>query len=313
MADIYAKPGAQFDATLSNAPSGQLDVGARILEAPGGAQVYARTLATEVLAGSGTYSVTLVAPSTQGDYIVLWDYGTVSPDTTASDVLHVTYSTPESVTPVDGNLITLDRLLDALNKLPSDMEDQEIEKYEAAIAAASAAVRAYAGRDFTLNESGTATARTFEYDDSGYIDTDDYMSVSSVSVTFSNGVFPVTLATNQWQEYPYNAEVKDNIVLYMPFYPGSKEMGFTYNLDTYEDYAYGPPPLVEITAVWGWPAIPEDVQQATVWAAAAFAEDARQVTSESIEGFSRSMNVLAPTALPLRARDLLDQYRKVSV
>jgi hypothetical protein len=70
---------------------------------------------------------------------------------------------------------------------------------------------------------------------------------------------------------------------------------------------------VEVTAVWGWPEIPEDVQQAAVWTAAAFAEDARQITSESIEGFSRSMNTLAPTALPLRARDLLDQYRRVVV
>ena len=86
----------------------------------------------------------------------------------------------------------------------------------------------------------------------------------------------------------------------------------TRNGDRYEG-TVGPPPLLEVTAVWGWPVIPEDVQQATVWAAAAFAEDARQITSESIEGFSRSMNVLAPTALPLRSRDLLDQYRRVVV
>lgn len=211
------------------------------------------------------------------------------------------------------DLITLDRLLDALNKLPADMEAQEIEKYEAAIRSASAAVRAYAGRDFTLNTDPVPSARDFEYDESGYIDINDALEVTGVTVRFTNGVFPVTLATNEWQAYPFNAPVKDNVLVYATFNPGSREMGFAYNLDTYEGPLGGPPPVVEVTAVWGWEEIPEDVQQATVWTAAAFSEDARQVTSESIEGFSRSMNVLAPTALPLRARDLLDQYKKIVV
>lgn len=210
------------------------------------------------------------------------------------------------------DLITLDRLLDALNKIPADMEQQEIDKYTSAIASASAAVRAYSDRDFTLNAGSLASVRTFEYDDSGYIDIDDAQAVTGVVVSFSYGA-SLTLSTYQWQAYPYNAAIKTSILVYYPeFFPGSREMGFTYNLDRYEG-TIGPPPTLDVTAVWGWPAIPEDVQQATVWTAAAFAEDARQITSESIEGFSRSMNVLAPTALPLRARDLLDQYRRVMV
>lgn len=210
------------------------------------------------------------------------------------------------------DLITLDRLLDALNKILAELESQEVEKYQGAISAASTAVRAYADRDFTLNTSALATTRTFEYDESGYIDIDDAQAVTGVVVSFAYGG-SITLSTYQWQAYPYNAPIKDSILVYYPeFFPGSREMGFTYNLDRYEG-TIGPPPTLDVTAVWGWPAIPEDVQQATVWTAAAFAEDARQITSESIEGFSRSMNVLAPTALPLRARDLLDQYRRVVV
>jgi hypothetical protein len=210
------------------------------------------------------------------------------------------------------DLISLDRLLDALNKLLVDMEPQEVDKYTAAIKSASAAVRAYTDRDFTLNASGVATARTYEYDDSGYIDIDDAQAVTGVTVTFPQGGFPMTLTSTQWEALPYNAPVKDSLVLYaQTYYAGSREMGFTYNLDRYEG-TMGPPPTLEVTATWGWLEIPEDVQQATVWTAAAFAEDARQVTSESIEGFARSMNVLAPTALPLRARDLLDQYRRIT-
>jgi hypothetical protein len=211
------------------------------------------------------------------------------------------------------DLITLDILLDGLDKLLADLEPQEVDKYTFAIKAASAAVRSYTDRDFTLNASGIATVRTFEYDDSGYIDIDDAQTVTGVTVNFPYGGFPQTLTTNQWQAQPYGGPIFDSIVLYSPsFYSMNREMGFTYNLDRYEGVV-GPPPTLDVTAIWGWTEIPADVQQATIWTAAAFTEDARQITSESIDSFSRSMNTLAPTALPMRARDLLDQYRRMVV
>lgn len=211
------------------------------------------------------------------------------------------------------DLITMDRLLDALNKVPGDMEPQELDKYQASIKSASAAVRAYADRDFALNSSGIATTRTFEYDDSGYVDIDDAMTVTGVVVVFGGATAPMALSTTQWQAKPFNAPVKDSILLYGSAYrAGSREMGFTWNLDRFEG-PWGPPPTIDVTAVWGWPAIPEDVQQATVWTAAAFAEDARQVTSESIDSFSRSMAVIQPSAIPLRAKELLDEYRRLTV
>src|SRR3954452_4261127 len=104
------------------------------------------------------------------------------------------------------DLITLERLIDALNKLQSDMEPQEVRKFSASIRAASAAVRAYTDRDFTLNTSRTAKARTFEYDDSGYIDINDCQSVTSVRITFPYGGMPQTLTTDQWQIMPYDGE-----------------------------------------------------------------------------------------------------------
>lgn len=212
------------------------------------------------------------------------------------------------------DLITLERLLDALNKVQTDLEPQEVRKYQASIRGASTAVRAYTDRDFTLNASRTAKVRTFEYDESGYIDIDDAQTVSSVRIVFPYGGLPMSLTVDQWTALPYEGPVYDNLIVYAPVFQGmSREMGFTWNYDTYDGPSGGPPPAVEVTAVWGWAEIPEDIQQATVWTAAAFAEDARQVTSESIDSFSRSMNTLAPSALPLRARELLDQYRRIVV
>lgn len=212
------------------------------------------------------------------------------------------------------DLITLQRLLDSENKIEADLEDQEVRKYEAAIRSASAAVRSYTDRDFSLNASGIASLRTFEYDDSGYIDIDDAMSVTDVKITFPYGGLPQTLTTNQWSAYPYGGPVYDNILIYSPLaYGMSREMGFTWNLDTYDGPMGGPPPMVEVIAVWGWPAIPEDVQQATVWIASAFSEDDRSITSENIEGYGRSLATIPMSSLPLRARELLDQYRRIVV
>jgi hypothetical protein len=213
------------------------------------------------------------------------------------------------------DLITLQQLLDFENKILSDLEAQEVRKYEDAIHAASAAVRSYTDRDFTLNASGVATARNFEYDDSGYIDIDDAQSVTLVRVLLPYNAPSMTLTTNQFQALPFDGPVKDNIILYYPdfSYGMSREMGFTWNLDTYDGPMGDPPPIVEVTAVWGWAEIPDDVQMATIWIASAFSEDDRSITSENIDSFGRSYSTAPPSAIPLRARDLLDQYRRIVV
>jgi len=212
------------------------------------------------------------------------------------------------------DLITLEYFLDFENKVVADLEPQEVRKYESAISAASAAVRAFTDRDFTLNSNGTATVRTFEYDDSGYIDIDDAQSLTGVRIIFPYGGLPMSLTTNQFAGMPYGGPIYDTLIIYSPtFYGMSREMGFTYNLDTYDGPYGGAPPVVEVTAVWGWVEIPEDVQMATAWTASAFSEDDRSVTSESIEGYSRALASVPLAALPLRARDLLDQYRRIVV
>lgn len=213
-----------------------------------------------------------------------------------------------------GDLITLERLLDAENKIESELEAQEKRNYQAAIRAASAAVRSYTERDFTLNSSAIASVRVFEYDDSGYIDIDDAQSITGVTITFPYGGMPYSLTTNQWSAMPYGGPVYDNLMIYSPMsYGMSREMGFTWNLDTYDGPYGGPPPMVEVTGVWGWAEIPEDVQQATVWISQSFSQDDRSVTSENIEGYGRSIATVPMASLPLRARELLDEYRRVVV
>ena len=209
------------------------------------------------------------------------------------------------------DLITLDRLLDALDKVPGDLEQYEIDKYEAAISAASTAIRNYADREFTVNSDNSISTRQVEYDDSGYIDIPDAQRVDSVSATFDYGA-TLAIQPMQYRLMPFDAAVKDTLILTSPLLYGmSREMGFTWNLDTYEGNPQ--PPVLSITGVFGWPEIPEDVQQAAVWTTTAFAEEEKSVSAENISSFGRTYNIRPASAIPPRAQELLDQYKRITV
>lgn len=97
---IYSRPGETFYSELDNAPTGMVGtLGVRVLAKSDESTVTARTTAgiVESPAGSGRYKATLTAPNAAGAYTVLWDTGTVSPTTTASDDLSVTYDLPPTV------------------------------------------------------------------------------------------------------------------------------------------------------------------------------------------------------------------------
>lgn len=94
---IYSAPGATFYSILDNTPTGLVGtLGVRIIRNSDDVEVSARTTAgiTESPAGSGRYKAALQAPEVKGTYTVLWDTGTVSPSTTATDDLTVTSAPP---------------------------------------------------------------------------------------------------------------------------------------------------------------------------------------------------------------------------
>jgi phage gp36-like protein len=83
----YEKPGASFEATLDNAPAGLVGtLGIRVTH--DSATVTARTTAgiVEYPAGSGVYTATLTAPSTEGDYRIVWDTGGLTPSWASEDL-----------------------------------------------------------------------------------------------------------------------------------------------------------------------------------------------------------------------------------
>lgn len=198
-------------------------------------------------------------------------------------------------------------------------------QYDAQISAiipvVSDALLTYTGRDFAAPL--VTETRTYEYDGSGYLDIDDAAAVTEVAMTWPNSS-PLVLTTDQWRAMPQRRD--DSPVYYYILMPGfyggiDGEMGFTYNLDVLmrEGRFMGLPPLVDVTAQWGWPVVPESVKLAAYWTLAEWiGRESEGLTSESIESYARSWQragggLAAAPAIPSRALDLLAYWIKPNV
>lgn len=193
----------------------------------------------------------------------------------------------------------------------NDLDDTRI---EALMPAVDRAIATYCDRKFEV-AAGPATVRTFDFSGDGFVEIDDCTSVASVSTDAGVLGELFALDNTQWTAQPSDSS---DTFYYLqihsgPFHSFSPEMGFERNLDKYEDYNVKPV-TISVTATWGWPAIPPDVQLAAVW----MMQDVLSkpggdnLQSEGIEGFNRSWaGSFASIALPNRARDLLVNYQRV--
>lgn len=211
------------------------------------------------------------------------------------------------------NLITLSEYKTFVGKEPSDNRDDP--QITALLPAATRAVISFTGRSFDQVAEGIATTRTFEYDGSGFLDIDDATNISAVSTDAGVAGSDYPLDSDEWTAQPHAGEVYYYLIIHGGrWLGGSPEMGFERNLDTLPQTFKSP--LVKVTAVWGWPAVPADVKLATAWTIQdAVAKPSGSQTAEAIEGFSRSwggnLGGAQQLAVPNRARDLLANYARV--
>lgn len=211
------------------------------------------------------------------------------------------------------NILTLTEYKTFTGMEPTD--NREDTRITALLPAATRAVVSFTDRSFDQIAGGVAAKRSFEYDGSGYLDIDDCTSISVVSTDAGVEGADYPLTASEWTAKPYDGEVYYYLVLHgSSRLRPSREMGFERNLDTIEpSYKL---PQVKVTAVWGWPAVPEDVKLAAAWIIQdAIAAPAGAPQAEAIEGFSRSWGGAgrgrALLAVPNRARDLLSNYARV--
>lgn len=199
---------------------------------------------------------------------------------------------------------------------------QDDTKILAALTYASAVILNYTMRDFG---SPTVTEqRAFQYDTGTYIDIDDCTAITDVSLSIP-GYTDLVLTADQWVAQPPRRD--DSPVFYYLVIPAgiygpSPLMGFSRNIDRLAaEGRWGwLPPMVKVTATWGWPVVPDDVKQAVVWTLEDWLnrQEGEGLTSESIETYSRSWGSRSgqmhpALAIPNRAADVLANYCKILV
>lgn len=200
-------------------------------------------------------------------------------------------------------LITLEQLKHALGiDLTDTSRDARLSQ---AIDNASAAIETYTDRDFATTE--VVETRTFSYDGSGVLDIDDCEAGSITAVSIDG----VAQNSTAWMAQPDRRTPVHYWLQLTPYGGISPEMGFTYNLDTLYGKTRWRPRVVTVTARWGWPVVPADVQQAALWTAAALAESPKPYISQSFESYSVSLETPLVDAIPARARALLDPYQRI--
>lgn len=192
---------------------------------------------------------------------------------------------------------------------------------QAILPAVSRLIRTYTGRQFEAN-SGIATSRSFQYDESGMLDIDDCTAVTSLTVDLGLSGQTYELRSDEYTVMPQDdSDVYYYVLIHGgPYFGGSPEMGFTRNLDQYPSLMLRKSPLISVTALWGWSEVPGDVKLAATLTTREFLRSSgnksENLSAEAIEGFSRSWanaNGVASLAVPNRARDLLAPYQRIFI
>ena len=126
------------------------------------------------------------------------------------------------------------------------------------VGAASRLIDGYCNRRFW--QSGTAEARVFQAEDSFYCSIDDIAgtAITLKTSSFADGNFDVTWTATDYQLEPLNGNLDGLTWSYDKIRAVGDYLFPTVNAN------YGEQALVQVTAIFGWPAIPEPVTQATI-------------------------------------------------
>ncbi len=183
------------------------------------------------------------------------------------------------------------------NNIPTS-DTQDDTAISAAISAASRAIETYCHRSF--EDSGSASARVYKGTNYKYIFTDDFNTTTGLVIKFDtgdNGSFDKTLVSADYEVYPYNSRSGG-----IPNYP-------YYRIDMTNDDipCTGDRPRVQVTAQWGWSAVPSEITEACYLLASEyfFSKNA----PFGVAGIQETGYAITVRSNPM-VRRLLDPFRK---
>jgi len=174
-----------------------------------------------------------------------------------------------------------------------------------AVAATNQAIPRWCGRDFTASTTGSASARVFRPRTPTLCITDDFWTTSSLTVKTDaedDGTYGTTLTLNtDFMVEPLNGR-EDGVTV--PYY---RLKAVSWLFDVEHDF-----PSVQVTAAWGWAAVPDDVKQAALIQGARLFK--RKNSPEGVLGGFQDFGAIRITSrLDPDVQMLLAPYRRAEV
>jgi hypothetical protein len=199
------------------------------------------------------------------------------------------------------NYATRNQIKAALRIGTADTIDDEL--IDNCAGAASRLIDGYSSRKFWT--SGTAETRLYTASNAYVCQIDDIAgtAITLQSSTNADGTFDVTWQTNDYQLEPLNGNL-DGLTWAYDRIRATGDYVFP-NIDT----NYGEQALVKLTAIFGWPAIPEPVTQATIIQASRIFK--RYDSPLGVAGFGDLGAIRVSRALDPDVAQLVEPYRRM--
>ena len=173
------------------------------------------------------------------------------------------------------------------------------------VGAASRLIDGYCNRRFW--QSGTAEARVFQAEDSFYCSIDDIAGTALTlkSSTQADGTFDLTWSRSDYQLEPLNGNLDGLTWSYDKIRAVGDYLFPTVNAN------YGEQALVQVTAIFGWPSVPEPVTQATIIQASRIFK--RYDSPLGVAGFGDLGAIRVSRFLDPDMAQLVEPYRRMRI
>jgi hypothetical protein len=173
------------------------------------------------------------------------------------------------------------------------------------VGAASRLIDGYCNRRFW--QSGTAEARVFQAEDSFYCSIDDIAGTALTlkTSTQADGTFDLTWSRSDYQLEPLNGNLDGLTWSYDKIRAVGDYLFPTVNAN------YGEQALVQVTAIFGWPSVPEPVTQATIIQASRIFK--RYDSPLGVAGFGDLGAIRVSRFLDPDMAQLVEPYRRMRI
>jgi hypothetical protein len=205
--------------------------------------------------------------------------------------------------PITNGYATRNQVKAALRIGTADTLDDDL--IDNCVGAASRLIDGYCNRRFW--QSGTAEARIFQAEDSFYCSIDDIAGTALTlkSSTQADGTFDLTWSRSDYQLEPLNGNLDGLTWSYDKIRAVGDYLFPTVNAN------YGEQALVQVTAIFGWPSVPEPVTQATIIQASRIFK--RYDSPLGVAGFGDLGAIRVSRYLDPDMAQLVEPYRRMRI